>query len=175
MDLVLTPVVEFCPSKYQSSDLPWPTVSSAESPEAWDTYWRTCLNEAGIGDLEPFERGSQLVPVRHLIEVHVLDALLHAQLSDVDEWRADFLSPLEGGYILSTSKAQLKPGCCGDLSNLEEWRRAAEHQSENWSMVWIGHPWTHVCAKADTLTFLHPTEADPPSTPRHCVTSHAKL
>lgn len=166
MNLVLTPVVEFCPSNYSTSDHPYPNTSSAQSPEAWDTYWRTCLKDAGIVNLEPFETASQLVPVHHLHDEHVLDALLRAELGDVDEWHADFLSPLEGGYVLSASESHLKPGCCGSLANLEDWRRAAEHQAEDWAMVWIGHPWTHVSAKADTLTILHPSDENLPVDPK---------
>lgn len=166
MELALTPVVEFCVSKYRSRERSCPTVSSAENPQAWDIYWRACLKDAGIHNLEPFEMGSQLVPIRHVHEAHVLGALLHAELGDVEEWRAEFLSPLEGGYVLSAPEGQLKPACCGDLSNLEEWRRAAEHQSHDWAMVWIGHPWTNVSANADVLTFLHPTEEEPPVAPK---------
>lgn len=135
------------------------------SPGAWDTYWRSSLQDAGIVNLEPFQEGSQLVSVRHLKDEDVLDALLRAELGDV-EWDAEFLSPLEGGYVLSVSESHLKPGCCGSLADLEDWRRAAEHRSEIWSMVWIGHPWTHVSAKADTLTLLRSSDDDPPVDPR---------
>ncbi len=90
-----------------------------------------------------------------LTDAHVLDVLL------AEDGPGDW-SILPGGYALSVGSLELLPGCCGDLSNLNDWRQASEHASAEWKMLWIGHPWTHISARQDVLTLLRPSEQDPP-------------
>jgi hypothetical protein len=155
MHAVLTPVVEFEPASFSTREHPRPTVSGREDPAGWDRYWRASLADAGLVDLPLFRSGSWFVAAEDLTDAHVLDALLSVMGSE--GW-----SILPGGHALSVGSLHLLPGCCGDLSNLNDWRRASEQVSAEWKMLWIGHPWTHVSAQQDVLTFLRPSEQDPP-------------
>jgi hypothetical protein len=38
----------------------------------------------------------------------------------------------------------IEPQCCGDLSNIQEWREAVEYKGSTWRPLWIGHPWVSV-------------------------------
>ena len=63
--------------------------------------------------------------------------------------------------MLEAQSTTLEPQCCGDLANLDEWRRAAELKAPDWEMLWIGHPWAFVRAEGDRLWFSEPAEAPP--------------
>ena len=166
MDLLLTPVVEFEPGAYSKGERAPPSVGSSQDPGAWDVYWRDCLGDAGISDLEPIAKGSWLVPVERLVGDRVLDMLLRVALDGVSEWCPDLVGSIAGGYVLSTAGERLEPGCCGDLSNLADWRAVAEQYSDDWTMVWIGHPWTHASAQSDVITILRASEDDVPTNPQ---------
>jgi hypothetical protein len=156
--VALVPVVELEPVTYATRERESPATARAADMEAWDRYWRDCLGDAGIVDLKPYQLGSWLVPVERLVDDRVLDALLDAHGED------DFAEPpgaLSGGFVLETQSTTLEPQCCGDLANLDEWRRAAELKAPDWEMLWIGHPWAFVRAEGDRLWFSEPAEAPP--------------
>lgn len=167
----LIPVIEFEPANYSLSSRKFPSNKSAqEDPQAWDQYWRDSLMDAGINELSPIYPGSWFVAVSKLTRHSTLQTLLQIVFNDIDDWNIEALPSLSGGYVFVQNDIQIVPGCCGDLGNLRDWHIACESHSNSWQMVWIGHPWTHVSAQGELLTFLEPTEEDPPTTLNQVVT-----
>ena len=154
----LIPVVEFEPCSFGTHQSP--AATGPEDPAAWDAYWRRCLMDSGITDLEPISLGSWHVPTDRIRSTSTLRALIREHLSD-DPTDADEVSPLYGGFVLRVEESEIQPTCCGDLSNLEEWLKASDHRGEAWSQIWIGHPWTHVREREDVLEFSELGESMP--------------
>jgi hypothetical protein len=154
----LTPALELAPGRFSLRERPSPGVSMAENPQGWLQYWSDSLEDAGIVGLTPWHPGSWLVPLRAISDAHVLRTILLGTFDDFAERDADEIGPLRGGFVLSHGEAHILPGCCGDLANLENWQQAAAHADDCWTMVWIGHPWTHVRASGDLLQFAQPAD-----------------
>lgn len=174
--VTLTPVVELEPGAYAKRPREYPQVPGSEDPDGWDDYWRASLADSGITELNPISKGSWLVPIEQLVRPATLAALLGVEHDDPDRSPEDALASICGGYVLESGEKKILPGCCGDLSNLEDWREAAAWHKPEWHMIWIGHPWTHVSADGDTLRFLKPSDNDPPeSTEIHLTVSRSDL
>jgi hypothetical protein len=151
--------VEFEPLAYATSERPRPEGSVATNAGGWSRYWSECLEEAGIRGLEPWAPGWWLVPIARLRDPEILRVVIAKALAESSEpFDLEQVAPLKGGYILSRDGATVRPGCCGDLANLADWRRAAAQSTDAWTEVWIGHPWTYVRASGDLLTFAEPVE-----------------
>lgn len=139
----LIPTVDIEPGRYATGSRPCP---ESDAPDAvWDSWFLACLADAGIHELRPIRPRSWLVPAEQLVDPRTIEQIVTVQFdsslaqvaTDPESWRA-----LQGGYVLQKGAELLvEPGCCGDLSNLCEWRRAAGALEESWADLWIGHPW----------------------------------
>ena len=158
----LIPVIELSPLTFASQSHESPKVSLAEDPIGWENYWRACLADAGIEGIDPYTPGSNLVAISELVDLGIIRKVLGCHFEDCDLEDLSTICTLYGGLYLSAGDRLIAPGCCGDLSNISDWRRASQHIAESWEMVWIGHPWTHVRVEGDILCFAEISESDPP-------------
>jgi hypothetical protein len=154
----LVPVLELTPGTYATRERPRPSRSGRENPEGWYQYWSESLGDAGIRGLTPWTLGSYLVTIDQLRDPQLLATIISIERPDLAHAADDEVGALSGGYVLSHGDAMLLPGCCSDLGNLADWRRAATEAAAVPEMVWIGHPWTFVRASGDILHFTEPTE-----------------
>jgi hypothetical protein len=72
---------------------------------------------------------------------------------------------LRGGLALLADGAPVvRPGCCIWFDEaVDEWRRSIESPSDEWSMLWIGHPWVMVRRTGtDALAISRPAESSDP-------------
>jgi hypothetical protein len=158
----LRPVLELAPSSYSTHDRPRPSGPVAEYPDGWFRYWSESLGDAGVHGLRPWTSGSWLVTIDQFVEPDLLRTLIKHALPDIAHLSSEEMGALAGGYVLSHGNATVLPGCCGDLGNLYDWRRAANEANETWQSVVIGHPWIYVRSSGEILEFTEPTErADP--------------
>lgn len=157
----LIPVVEFEPFAFKKAE----RELLGDSDEDCAQYWRDCLADSGIVDMEPIHPRSWWVTIDQLLDPVIIRKLLAAApgSSPKTEYETS-LSELMAGFVLNQGDESIYPGCCSDFSTLDSWEEAAQWRSTDWQMIWIGHPWTHVSAMDDRLAFLHPTEEDPPKT-----------
>jgi hypothetical protein len=161
MTASLVPVLEMTAGTYSTRERPLPEGSGLENPAGWLQWWKESLADSGITGLVPMPTGHSLVALSQLTP-EVISVILRRELADTN-WILDELTALSGGYVLQLGSTSLPPSCCGDLSNLHEWRTAAEHTSEAWQMLWIGHPWSHVRATGSLLHLAEPSERSEPS------------
>jgi hypothetical protein len=168
MPTSLTPVLELRASTFSTRDRPLPAGSRRENPTEWHDRCVASLADSGLVGLAAFPIGSQFCPLDQLTPEFVR-IILQKELADVTEWNLDEVGPLSGGYVLTHGDALIAPGCCGDLSNLHDWSEAANSSSDDWQMVWIGHPWTHVRASGETLVFASPSDEASSPPPQELV------
>jgi hypothetical protein len=153
----LTPVLELEPAAFATRSHQAPSGSGTEDPEGWFRYWSESLADAGIRGLTPWTRGSWFVSIDQLRDPGLLQLLVTHHNPDIATSDLDEIGPLSGGYILSHEDKTIRPGCCCDLGDLQNWRLAATDSTEAWWMVWIGHPWTFVRSSGDLLHFVEPS------------------
>lgn len=48
--------------------------------------------------------------------------------------------PLYGGVYIKVGDKHIDSNCCGDISNIENWRNLLTANNTAWESLWIGHP-----------------------------------
>lgn len=158
-ELTLEPLIEIEPREHVR---PAPTASGAEDPDGWRAWWQDCLMARGFPRLEPVEGASWLVELAALDD----QSLLRVFDDQNEEWRstpvdASEVTPLVGGLALRVGgEWKVMPQCCGDLSNLSDWRTALVQPEHEPHMLWIGHPWRQARRTGDSLELSRPTEGN---------------
>ncbi|WP_438014217.1 hypothetical protein WMF18_25255 [Sorangium sp. So ce315] len=164
--LRLVPVVELQPSGFGSAPYPrrgpWTTEES-------ERYWRTCLRASGIVGIDPIVPGSWFVAIDALASQDALVKVLRAHLGDSVP-ADDEVGALGGGLALVDGvEVLLLPTCCGDLSDLENWRASAHGSAGSPEVLWIGHPWLMAWYDAPMLHLREEREHGIPAQPRELV------
>ncbi|MEQ8852500.1 hypothetical protein [Gimesia sp.] len=161
----LTPVIEFFPTDFSRQDRKMPDGGAACAE--WESYWKSCLADSGVEELNPIECGSCYVDTSEIsteqlaraLPVFLEDCGGLAELHDTDSRPI-----LSGGLALSAYRHGILvlPTCCSDLSNLESWQTAAGYTGLSWEMLWIGHPWLSMKFQQPWLVLSDLHESDDP-------------
>jgi hypothetical protein len=135
-----------------------PFVETVPRPDDWNDplqreRWARDRADALDMAYEDLEHGGH-VPADRL-SVEAWRRLLPADVERKDMVR------IEGGLaLLDDDVPVLFPTCCIWVDEAtEEWRQVAEGPPEEWTMLWIGHPWVLVQGRGDTLMITEPTES----------------
>ena len=89
----------------------------------------------------------------------VLRTIIEKQNHGVFTDALNDVSAMSGGLALfDGDQVLVEPQCCGDLSNLFDWRVAAAHRGEDREMLYIGHPWLTVSYRPPTLAIFEEEE-----------------
>ncbi len=145
----LVPVIELSPWDYQTAQRPAPEGSVEDLPHEWHRFWQVSLQDAGITAPAPYPNaGSFFIKVEDITEPSLINNLvrrafesegLSLQYADIDTID-EMLAPFSGGYVLEAGGSSVAPQCCGGLADFSHWRDFARWTSEDWCMIWIGHP-----------------------------------
>ncbi|MCP4395850.1 MAG: hypothetical protein GY801_00870 [bacterium] len=156
-------VLEFEPYDYSNGQRESPNALGSEDPEGWKQYWYDCLACSGITDLHPIEN-TWFVNIDEIQNSKTLNTYVVDYLKDIENKNdLDEYYPLSGGYIVQQHNILcVFPACCGDLSNLDEWKKAVAEKNDEWKMLWIGHPWVHYRTNGAYLELSEPSEAKAP-------------
>lgn len=136
--------IELIPTQYANTQYEFPNGSAAALPEGWNDYWKKCLADSNIGHLEAISKGSFLVDIESLdnAALHIIleNELSKADLSDPE----NSICKISGGVAIRVEdKYLIEPNCCCDIGDLLEWESILENGKEDWSFLWIGHPWVY--------------------------------
>lgn len=161
-------VIEISPYEFAKEEYPTPNVSKYEAPEAWTAYWKYCLGDANLVDIEPICAGSYHVYLSELLDKN-LSIILDKQLQEPD------LVLFYGGVVLlEEHNLIIEPQCCADLKNHEDWNHFFAEKPKSWELIWIGHPWIYGRFKDGLFQITtyteEPTEAIKDSDIKYCFT-----
>lgn len=133
--------------------------------------------EHGLEGLVSLQAGGNLVPIDRVANPRVLEFVIrgcalrfahNGAKNKSQEIDLDGLHSFSGGYALCIDgEVQIEPRCCGDLSDIDDWRMAAGHRGAETIGIWIGHPMIQVRFDGENLVF---TEAET-SGELNCVVS----
>ena len=134
--------IEINPFDYRNAEYESPNVSLSEFPEQWNEFWRRCLSDKNLGNLCAIRKGSWLVDIE-TINDNELEEILRNELNKIGlEDFKDRVSIICGGIVVEEGDDLLiEPTCCGDIGNIVEWEGIFESESNDWTQLWIGHPW----------------------------------
>jgi hypothetical protein len=72
----------------------------------------------------------------------LLDLLIDSSIETSDPGIPTGLYEDAGFVVMFDGASVSRPGCCCSFwEALDEWKRVLEDRSNEWSMLWIGHPW----------------------------------
>lgn len=140
MELINT--IEISPYDFANSEYEYPNGSSAELPDEWDKFWKRCLADKNLENLNSIRKGSYLVDINS-IKKSELKEILKSELKEIelDDFEEQ-VGRICGGIVIKIkNKFPIEPTCCGDIGNLYEWEEIFENSDTNWKQLWIGHPW----------------------------------
>jgi hypothetical protein len=159
MQLINT--IELSPYSFASREYDYPTGSSMDLPEAWDQFWKKCISDKNLERLEAIRKGSYLVDIRTIndeeLETILINELKEVELSDFEEQ----VNRMYGGIVLEVNEnIYIEPTCCGDIGNIKEWESIFETELNNWTNLWIGHPWIFYRKVDGIIEFSDYTESN---------------
>ena len=143
------------------------------SEERVDQYWKSILEEYGLGKLEAFRKGWHYVKADTMDEESLSNLIQHylknyaEESSEEDSERGLPLQLPEnvrpaafcGGVILTAGdRILVTPQCCVGLEDHVEWSRI--QPSEDFQHIWIGHPWMYYKTLEDKIFFTRLIEKD---------------
>lgn len=157
MELLLT--LEIDPYDFARNEHQSPALSPEENPDAWNEFWLKSIADSGLEGLEAIRKGSYLVATTGISESN-LEIILRQRLEEV-EW--DFFEEqiglLSGGIVLKAHNTFLiEPMCCGDLESIQNWEQIFEQTTDDWTQLWIGHPWIYFKKHKESIEFSDYTE-----------------
>lgn len=152
MELINT--IEIRPYNYKVSDYAHPKGSRKDFPDEHDIFWRKCLSDKNLENLNPIKKGSDLVDIE-TIKNQELEEIIKNQLKDVDlEDYEEQVGRIEGGIVIKIeNEFPIEPTCCGDIGNIGEWEEIFKNKTDNWNQMWIGHPWIFYKRVNNTIEF----------------------
>ena len=174
----LVPVLRLEALRFATQDRAVPSESRQDMPGEWLRFWKDSLADSGLGGLDPVVPGSEFVETR-AISTNSLEKILRKLIKNCG--RIDSLADtgggnvMEGGIILRSFSGGvlIEPGCRSDFGTIQDWHAAANYRSNEWSDLWIGHPWVSVRFQDSSLLISEAHEQGNPIA--HLALSPEKL
>ena len=66
---------------------------------------------------------------------------LNIKGKNLDELEEELYNLCGGIVIQRDDEILVSPSCCGDLSDIYNWEDIKSNNSNEWTKIWIGHPW----------------------------------
>lgn len=134
--------IEIKPWDYTENEYESPSVSKAENPKVWSDFWYKCISDSNLQNLKPIALGSYLVEMNNIGDAE-LKTILKKELEEIDlpDFK-EYVGQIIGGIvIIENDKIIIEPTCCGDISDIQNWKEIENAELEKWNQLWLGHPW----------------------------------
>lgn len=153
--------IEINPYDFANSEYEYPNGSLKELPDEWNKFWKKCLSDKNLENLNPIRKGSYLVDISS-IKNSELKEILKSKLKKIEFNKLEEqVGRIYGGIVIKTeNKYPIEPTCCGDIGNLYEWEEIFKNGSKDWKQLWIGHPWVFYRMSNDIIEFSDYYEAN---------------
>ncbi|WP_241315283.1 hypothetical protein [Chryseobacterium arthrosphaerae] len=153
-------VIEISPLLYAKDDYELPETSDDPDPEEWFSRWEEAASQLNF-NFKIIEKGSYLADIE-TIDDENLQMILEERLKEFEKnsEEEDLVLAFDGGVALEkNSTIYIKPTCCSDMSDLKNWQDIFTNPSEEWIMMWIGHPWVLYRKENGKISFSEYTES----------------
>jgi hypothetical protein len=150
--LKISAVIELNASEYTDEEYPYPNGSRYEFPREWRDYWKTSLKDSGLTEVEQIITGIPFVNIA-TIEDSELNTIVEVQLADTSLENLEEIIPFEGGIVVELNDLNIIPQCCVSLSDFQEWEEILKCEPNEWTQIWIGHPWIFARIKNNSIEF----------------------
>jgi hypothetical protein len=95
------------------------------------------LNKNNFVAIDEFQNGLILENV----DQETIVAVINNHIGDRKINSGEEMFVFEGGVYLKYNDHIIVSQCCGDISNVENWRAIFEENNTYFKDLWIGHPW----------------------------------
>ncbi|UKB78892.1 hypothetical protein [Chryseobacterium sp. MEBOG07] len=154
--------IEISPLRYVKEEVGLPEISDYPNHEEWFTKWKEAVSQLNF-NFETIEKGSYLVDIK-TIDDETLKMIVEAKIEDMESEESEedvFVMAFDGGIVLKIENDILiQPNCCGDISNIEDWKNIFKNPSSEWKDIWIGHPWVLYKTENGKVCFSEYTESN---------------
>lgn len=161
-ELIISAVIELAPSDFAKQEYHSPNGSRFEYPKEWNEYWQKSLADAELINVQEIIDGLGMIDIT-TIELTELMIILKNHLQDVDTNNVDEIHPLEGGIVIQQEEKSIVPQCCVSLSDYKAWEAFLEEKPQEWSEIWIGHPWIYARIVQGQIEISEYCEYNPPT------------
>ncbi|MDW9382295.1 hypothetical protein [Chryseobacterium sp. JV558] len=154
--------IEISPLRYSKEEFELPEISDYPDHEEWFAKWEEAVSQLNF-NFEAIEKGSYLTDIE-TIDDENLKMIVETKMEDTgpDESEEDrYVMAFDGGIVLKIEdKILIQPNCCGDISNIEDWKNIFNTPSSEWKDLWIGHPWVFYKRENGKICFSEYTESN---------------
>ncbi|AZA92418.1 Uncharacterised protein [Chryseobacterium nakagawai] len=154
--------IEINPLKYSKEDFELLQIADYPDSEELFLKWKETASRLTF-NFNEIQKGSNLVDIK-TIDDESLHIIVAAKLSEVEFDDPDengFVLSFDGGIVLKKEdEVLIQPSCCGDIENVENWQKVADHQSAGWAEMWIGYPWVLYKRENGIISFSDYTETN---------------
>lgn len=171
----LRPVVHFAPWEFDPEfRLPagLHLRSDTERKVLIPEYLAATFAKLGLPTLNAMVPGTTNIAMEDFTPAHWRWLLRH-QLKGLklDDWQRSLPNIPGGWMVLSEGQIEVWSGCCSDLGNLGSWQDAlAAPVSDDWKMLWNGHPWHCFQASSQSLILSQTSDGDEDCQPQLEIT-----
>ncbi|MFZ4931187.1 hypothetical protein [Chryseobacterium sp. Mn2064] len=149
-------------AKYPPEDYELPSAEEYPDPEEWHEKWEESASKLNF-NFKPIEKGSPLVDIENIDDGN-LQMIIEGRLADRDPDDPDggeFMLAFDGGLVLKQdNQVHIHPNCCGDMSDIQNWKNIFENKTSEWALLWIGHPWVLYKRENGIISFSEYTESN---------------
>lgn len=163
--ITLVNVIEVSPltyPKYPGEEYEFPSAENYPDSDEWFEKWEEVASKLNF-NFKPIEKGSRWVDIETLDDGN-LKMILEAKLADRDPDDPDegeFMLAFDGGVALQQdNQIHIHPNCCGDMSDIQNWKNIFDTHTSDWTLLWIGHPWVLYKRENGKISFSDYTESN---------------
>jgi hypothetical protein len=118
-------------------------------------FRHTQLFENNQHNLFALDTATNALAIENISDETIL-ALIAEHVKEVEPQNySEELLPFNGGVYLQAVEKYIDSNCCGDISNIDNWREILVSNNTHWQTLWIGHP--EIAYKFDE-TFIYLSE-----------------
>lgn len=151
-ELKIFAVIELNANEFTEYEYPFPNGSCNELPEDWRLYWKKCLKDSNLVNLDQIIIGEPFVDISTISDEE-LKIIIQHQLKDTNIDDVEEILSFEGGVVVSYDGVNITPQCCTSINDFENWQKIIYEKPKDWQQVWIGHPWIFSRFKDNHIEF----------------------
>lgn len=121
--------------------------------------WKENVEKFGDSLKPAYENGDECKLDISLIPSTLLLPLIENQIKDeVEEEELSEIQPFEGGLRIDNDNCSIEWTCCENIGDFYNWKSTIDNPSDQWTHLWIGHPWIFFRVRNNKIQFSDYTD-----------------